>query len=72
VRIRWVRLKREAFGRLLVNRCVSLVHYRLVTTDDDSSDEFTAARNTGHPIVATVTGIGRLAAVLWLMMFKPF
>lgn len=33
---------------------------------------FDAARGGWHPIVVSAIGLGGLAIILWLMMFKPF
>ncbi|MEP6681496.1 MAG: hypothetical protein ABJB65_08460 [Chloroflexota bacterium] len=33
---------------------------------------FAAARNSWEPIGMTVVGVGGLAIILWLMIFKPF
>jgi len=37
-----------------------------------AADVFTSARLGWHPIGMTVIGLGGLAAILWLMIFKPF
>ena len=37
-----------------------------------TEDELTAEQAKGRPILLTVTGMGALVLILWLMMFKPF
>ena len=35
-------------------------------------DQLVAVLNSGQPMALTVAGLGGLAVILWLMMFKPF
>ncbi|MFQ5943648.1 MAG: hypothetical protein ACE5JF_08860 [Anaerolineales bacterium] len=37
-----------------------------------SDEELAAEQAKGRPIMLTVTGMGALVLILWLMMFKPF
>ena len=35
-------------------------------------DQLAAVINSGRPMVLAVVGLGGLAVITWLMMFKPF
>lgn len=61
-----------AYYTLLEETAARAIEARGTPLEADAAAAFARARRAWHPAALAVTGLGGIAVILWLMVFKPF
>jgi hypothetical protein len=61
-----------AYYTILEETATRAIKARGTVLEADETAAFARARTAWHPAALAVTGLGGIAIILWLMVFKPF